>query len=168
MMWGGGVRGGWRGAGGQVTSRRWCHTTRLLPILRVLVIAGCAEAQTFTNVTLEAGIDYRQYDVSPVDAPEAWFMSGGAAAVDVDLDGWVDLFVTRMDQENILYLNKQDGTFQEVLASSIGITITNGSNGCAWADVDNDGDSDLYLTTIEVGRNLLYLNQGNGQFVEDS
>ena len=91
--------------------------------------------------------------------------TGGAAAADYDNDGWVDLFVTRLDGADVLYRNMGNGTFQNVSAAS-GFTAGLPTNGPAWGDIDNDGDKDLYVTSCgDTGagatRFYLYVNDGN-------
>ena len=72
--------------------------------------------------------------------------TGGAAAADFDNDGWVDLFVTRLNARPLLYRNMGNGTFQDV-AVAAGFTASLPANGPAWGDIDNDGDKDLYVTS---------------------
>jgi hypothetical protein len=86
----------------------------------------------------------------------------------LDNDGWPDVFVTRHWDAPVLYRNNHDGTFADVTAAAFpaGLTLTS-SNGVAWGDVDNDGDSDLYVTTLNV-RNQLYVNDGDGHFTEQA
>jgi len=81
--------------------------------------------------------------------------SRGAAPVDYDQDGDVDLFVNNyVLQANLLYVNNGDGTVTEkakalkaagdgVAATSFGHTI-----GAAWGDLDNDGDFDLIAANL--------------------
>lgn len=124
----------------------------------------------FADVTLAAGIDYTQaISGSDLGSGPAYF-TGGAAVGDYDADGWMDLYVTRFDNFDILYRNLGDGTFQDVTAST-GIARGHFSNGAGWADIDNDGDLDLYVTTLDpanLRRGYLYINQGDGTFVEDA
>ncbi|ELS02827.1 hypothetical protein Xen7305DRAFT_00025450 [Xenococcus sp. PCC 7305] len=91
----------------------------------------------------------------------------GAAASDYDNDGWVDLYVTRRNAPDILYRNNGDGTFTDVTLSS-GINRVTDSNGAAFADIDNDGDQDLYVTTAKNERYYLYINNGKGFFEEQA
>lgn len=135
-------------------------------VASVALAAASVAGQTFSDVTASVGIGYHQYSTLQPPFSEPHHMSGGAAAGDYDGDGWVDLFVTLMDAPNILYRNKGDGTFQRIFDFASGISAGSGCNGCAWADIDNDGDLDLYITTIEVDRNYLYINNGNGTFSE--
>ena len=85
---------------------------------------------------------------------------------DFDGDGWMDLYVTRVNLPNLLFRNKGDGTFEEVGAAA-GVDLHSTSAGCIWADIDNDGDQDLYVLTFET-RNYLYINDGTGHFQEQA
>jgi hypothetical protein len=61
--------------------------------------------------------------------------------VDVDRDGWLDLYVGNYYSPNVLYKNHGDGTFTDV-AAELGLDLkTHTRHG--WADVDGDGDADL-------------------------
>ena len=109
-------------------------------------------------------------------------MTAVLAAADFDGDGFLDLYVGRFldarDQvpdtmlysrnaaPNRLYLGNGDLTFRDHSAASgaddRGLTL-----GVGAADFDDDGDQDLYLAN-DYGRNVLYLNQGDGTFVDAS
>ena len=79
-----------------------------------------ALAAVFTDVTAGAGINHLQ---NVGNAPGAGlFRTGGAAAADYDNDGWVDLFVTRLNARPLLYRNLGNGTFQDVAPAS-GFTL---------------------------------------------
>ena len=120
----------------------------------------------FTEATDEAGLVYQQ-NSSTLSIIEE-IQTGGAAAGDYNNDGWIDLFVTRFDDSDILFRNNGDGTFTDVTAGS-GISHPDNSNGTAWGDVDNDGDIDLYVNFYNRGGapGVLYINNGNGTFYED-
>ena len=125
--------------------------------------------QGFTNVTETAGLCFlHSQPDNDLGLLEAYF-TGGAAAGDFDGDGWVDIYYTRYDANDMLFRNKGDGTFEEV-AESAGIVRGANSNGAGWADIDNDGDLDLYVTTFstELERGYLYINQGDGTFIEQA
>ena len=72
----------------------------------------------------------------------------GVDAVDVDQDGWIDLFVANINEELFsLYRNNRDGTFEDV-ASALGIgkaTRWMSGWGLKFFDYDNDGNLDLIL-----------------------
>ncbi|MEX0612713.1 MAG: CRTAC1 family protein, partial [Pirellulales bacterium] len=93
---------------------------------------------------------------------------GGAAAGDFDNDGWVDLYVTRLNARDLLYRNLGNGTFQDVAVAAGFIVDPVGTNGPAWGDIDNDGDKDLYVTSSGGTRFYMYVNDGNGHFTEQA
>ncbi|MEE8141768.1 MAG: CRTAC1 family protein, partial [Planctomycetota bacterium] len=66
----------------------------------------------------------------------------GAAAADVNGDGWVDLLVTVYGTDR-LFLNR-GGHFQEV-TSSAGLLDNGWSTSAAFGDLDGDGDLDIYI-----------------------
>ena len=137
----------------------------------------------FVEVTAASGIGYVQYHLKPQGAclldggigsssgrgrycaPER--MSGGAAAADFDNDGLVDLFVTRLDAPDILYRNTGDGRFEDRTEAAGLSDFDLRSNGALWVDIDNDGDQDLYVTTIGDKRFYLFINDGSGGFIEE-
>ncbi|MGD8860194.1 MAG: CRTAC1 family protein [Myxococcales bacterium] len=133
----------------------------------------------FVDVTDEAGLRYAQAPIHDeagggggvwyrengliTDAP---FMTGGAAAGDYDGDGLVDLYVTRLHEPGILYRNLGDGTFEDVTVEAGLAAHRLKTVGPLWVDVDNDGDLDLYVTTLRGYRFLLFINEG-GFFTEE-
>jgi len=143
----------------------------VLCLAQLVSITRIADAQpTFTNATVQAGISYFQGPpIDPLGTPEVTGMTGGAAAGDFDGDGWVDLFVTRSNDTDILYRNLGNGQFADVTTSAFGSSPLNvTTNGAAWGDIDNDGDLDLYVTTIGYNQHLLYINAGDGTFSEQA
>ncbi len=151
--------------------------TRAVGIAVLAGVAGAAlssspaaAAVQFTDVTVQAGVDYVQYQLAnPLDTSEATYISGGAAAGDYDGDGWVDLFATRLDGPDLLFHNRGDGTFEEV-ADAAGLGGVRPSNGAAWGDVDNDGYLDLFVTALgsTATRFYLFVNDGTGHFTEEA
>lgn len=82
---------------------------------------------------------------------------------DYDNDGWPDLFVVNYQGENdFLYHNNGNGTFTRITS---GPEVNDGlwGSACCWADYDNDGTLDLYVTNNSAN-NQLYHNDGNGNF----
>jgi hypothetical protein len=88
--------------------------------------------------------------------------STGAAWSDYDRDGWLDLFVCNRNTVNFLYHNNGNGTFTRILTGEIATDVNN-SNGCAWADYDNDGNPDLFVANVGTP-NGLYRNNGDATF----
>ena len=69
------------------------------------------------------------------------------ATGDVDDDGWTDLAVANDFGRKSLYRNRGDGTFEEI-AKDAGVLDFSGGMGLTFADVDDDGDTDLYTSNI--------------------
>ena len=91
----------------------------------------------FEEVAEEAG----------VEAPDRY--STGAVFADVDGDGFLDLLVTALGGPNALYRNLGNGTFEET-TSEAGLSSTLGSTSATFADIDADGDLDLYVANYKV------------------
>ena len=97
--------------------------------------------------------------------PDAVNVHPALSVVDIDGDGWDDLYVCVRWGKNMLFRNRGDGTFEEI-ASNYGLNIEGRSTSATFADFDNDGDPDLIL-----GRSLersQYLINAGGNFIEAS
>lgn len=91
--------------------------------------------------------------------------SVGSCWGDIDNDGDLDLFVTNSNSTtNFLYKNLGNGNFQKITNSIV--NQGGSSHGCSFADIDNDGDLDLFVTNDRI-RKFLYFNDGNGNFTEN-
>ncbi|HIA03844.1 MAG TPA: CRTAC1 family protein [Myxococcales bacterium] len=87
----------------------------------------------------------------------------GVALVDFNGDGWPD--ITLADRDGVrLYRGTGDGFF-EVHSSKV--AGSDDAAGIAWADVDGDGDLDLFVTT-RSGPDHLYFNDGKGSLTDHS
>src|SRR5437762_1844760 len=105
----------------------------------------------FTDVTQEAGVAGVGYSM-------------GAAAADYNNDGYKDLFVAGV-YRNILYRNLGNGKFEDVTAKA-GIEGHIGRGmSVAFADYDDDGFSDIFVTNDNLP-NFLFHNRGDGTFEE--
>ncbi|WP_339811823.1 VCBS repeat-containing protein [uncultured Imperialibacter sp.] len=105
----------------------------------------------FNDVSAEAGIE----------APDKW--SQGIALVDINGDGWLDIYVCAtmysdsLKRENMLFVNQGGSpggvpTFKE-MARQYGVNDNGWSTNAAFLDYDKDGDLDLYvLTNVQSGR----------------
>ncbi|MFK7922945.1 MAG: FG-GAP-like repeat-containing protein [Bacteroidia bacterium] len=98
---------------------------------------------------------------------EATFSMGGAWG-DYDNDGLVDVFIANCwENNNSLYHNDGNGRFTAV---TTGPVVSDGGNslGANWADFDNDGDLDLYVTNASNQANFFYENDGDGTFTKNT
>lgn len=135
-------------------------------------------------------------DVTDISGTTGGGFSVGAAWADYDRDGKLDLFVSRYVNSNInqlpgpgdrsfnyrglqmevpsndgetdlLFHNIDNNKFEEV-AKHAGVNNPDRrlGMGVIWADYDNDGWPDLFVTN-DMGPNFLYHNQHNGTFVDE-
>ncbi|MFO1457986.1 MAG: CRTAC1 family protein [Verrucomicrobiota bacterium] len=87
----------------------------------------------------------------------------GVAAADVDGDGLVDLYFGNQIGGNQLWRNKGGGKFENITERA-GVAVAGRvTAGVAFADLDNDGDPDLIVSTVREG-NVLFENLGGGKF----
>ena len=127
----------------------------------------------FTDVTVAAGL---------AKSESEGVAATGVAAGDVDGDGWPDLFLTDAFGSAHLFRNKGDGTFEDFTAAS-GIRLPKNARSAAFADVDGDGDLDLFVCITgdywaqmpdppfdanDASRNFLFINDGHGHFRDAS
>jgi hypothetical protein len=101
---------------------------------------------------------------------ETRFASWGAGILDLDNDGWPDIFfvtgsvypgVEKQLPANpnksprILFRNLGNGTFEEIANAGPGVTTPHSSRGCAFGDFDNDGDLDILILNMNETPSLL-------------
>ena len=140
----------------------------ILGVLRV----GAASTVTFTDVTAAAGITFVHTNgaFGKKYLPET--LGSGCAFVDVDGDGWQDIFFVNSKawpgrsgaaSYPALYRNNHDGTFTDVTRAS-GLAVEMYGLGVSAADYDNDGRIDIYVTALDA--NHLFHNIGGGKFVD--
>ena len=91
----------------------------------------------FKDITRESGLELKGRNTL------------GATFVDIDGDGDLDLLVTSLGGPNGLFLNDGHGHFTEV-TDAAGLTSHRGSTTATLADVDNDGDLDLYIANYKA------------------
>lgn len=134
---------------------------------------------TYSDITAEAGI-----------SNPGW--SASVAFLDFDRDGWLDIYIANyveLDEERTcvddagrpdycgpapfpglvdrLYRNQGDGTFADVTEAAGIATAAYAGLGVVCADFDNDGWIDIYVAN-DLDPNLLWLNQGDGTFIDDA
>jgi enediyne biosynthesis protein E4 len=96
----------------------------------------------------------------------------GIAFADYDRDGHLDLFFANDSMPEFLYHNKGDGRFEEVALSS-GVALDGEGHsyagmGVDFADYNNDGLPDLFVTDLASQMYAVYRNNGDGTFAYDS
>ena len=136
---------------------------------------------TFENVAKAVGLTFTHVNGASADKYLVETMGSGAAFLDYDNDGWIDLFVVdggsiaaagqgkpgspkpEAKARHRLFHNEGKGIFKDVTAASGIVHREYGMGACA-GDVDGDGRTDLYITNY--GPNTLYRNSGNGAFTD--
>jgi hypothetical protein len=114
---------------------------------------------TFEDVSVKAG----------VNDPEKYY-GFSSAFVHVDDDKLLDLIVVNDSTPKQLYINKGNGTFEEIGYPS-GVALNeNGREqagmGLAVGDYDNDGRIDFHITNFSDDSNVLYHNDGDNNFTD--
>ncbi|MEL6866455.1 MAG: FG-GAP-like repeat-containing protein [Bacteroidota bacterium] len=124
---------------------------------------------------LKANANGSNYSSSTL--PNSSIFLQGANFVDIDNDGWVDIFACHDDAESRDYRNLQNGNFvfDDALINTNLPSGNSGNYASIWTDYDNDGDLDMYLSKCRQGVtssadprriNLLFQNDGNNNFTE--
>ncbi len=175
-------------------SRRATSTLRVPNPSSTAFVASTGPQARFQDVSIAAGIRYEP-DVRQLgdecllnpkrlarEFPNAKFsfsesmqktqciperMTGGVAVGDYNNDGWPDVYITRLDNPGVLYSNNRDGTFTDVTTAAGLDSLDEAGSGATFADIDNDGNTDLIVTTVGGHRSYLFHNQGDGTFTEE-
>jgi len=114
---------------------------------------------TFENVTKRAGLH------------DPTSKSLGAAMLDYDNDGWMDLFVANDTEPNKLYRNNHNGTFTDV-AVQVGVAFSESGRvragmGVDAGDYDSSGWQSLLIGNFTNESMSLYRNDGSGLFLDE-
>ncbi len=143
------------------------------PIPPLAPAAPSCDPIQLADVTQAAGLNFEHYNGFSGEYYYVETFGAGAAFLDADGDGWLDLYLVngaplsgeRPDPipVNRLYRNTGAGGFADVTAGS-GTGHPGYGMGCTAGDYDADGDVDLYATN--VGPNLLLRNEGHGHFAD--
>jgi hypothetical protein len=152
-----------------LTDSRWL--TRLKDEqLKAIAASPVFHDFQFTDRRADSGITFRHHIVD--DAGRAYKAAhydhgNGVAIADVDGDGLLDVYFVSQVGGNELWRNLGGGKFENITAAA-GVGVPGKvSVSASFADIDNDGDQDLYVTTVRGG-NLLFENDGHGHFTDIS
>ena len=138
-----------------------------------MLLAGCraskgaAGTKGFQERAQAAGISFRMNNL-PREQGERFRINlydhgSGLAVGDYDNDGRDDIYFLNQHGTNALYRNLGNGSFADVTAKA-GIGLGDRiSVAATFADYDNDGWSDLFVTSTRGG-NVLFHNRGDGTF----
>ena len=137
----------------------------------VQLAAGIASPRPkFVDVTKQFGLaGLTQQDRSAVDAGRLGppdLMTGGVAVVDVNGDGWEDLFFPRVRQSDVWMLNQAGAGFKAAPAGMLPGSASESHGTSAWGDLDGDGDIDGVVGGIGDGSTVLYLQRDDGTMAE--
>ena len=90
-----------------------------------------------------------------VTLPNSNIFLQGVNFIDIDNDGWSDVFACHDDAESRAYLNDQQGNFSFdpnlISTETVPISDNSGNYASIWTDYDNDGDIDLYISKCRLG-----------------
>ncbi|HET6880162.1 MAG TPA: CRTAC1 family protein, partial [Pirellulales bacterium] len=119
----------------------------------------------FHDMLPESGIDFRmRQQLAEQFKLNLYDHGSGVAVADYDGDGDDDVLFLNQFGENGLYRNRGDGTFDNVTDQAGPLALADRlCVGAAFADYDNDGDQDLYVTSTRGG-NVLLENEGSGRY----
>lgn len=129
----------------------------------------------FEDVTVKSGLNRFQHIAGSSERKYILESIGsGAALLDYDRDGWLDIYLVNgstFEAESAnaaapkaaLFHNNHDGTFTDV-TDKAGVANERWGTGAVVADYDNDGWPDLYVSNY--GKSRLYHNNHNGTFTD--
>jgi len=125
----------------------------------------------FENKLEDSGITFQHLinpDCNKYYKPVHYDHGNGITVADVDNDGFLDIYFTSQVGPGELWRNKGNGSFEDITeAAGLSNTGHKTNISASFGDIDNDGDADLYITTIRDG-NFLFENSGQGTFTDIS
>ena len=152
----------------------FCSLAAAIVCLAVPIARQAPLPFSFVNVARDAGLTARTiYGGTDTNKYLLETTGCGAAALDYDNDGWMDVFLVNgsvlegfpkgQEPTGHLYRNNGNGTFEDV-TDRAGLRQAGWGQAACAGDYDNDGDADLYVTYW--GQNRLFRNNGSGTFTD--
>ncbi|GAA4271321.1 VCBS repeat-containing protein [Aquimarina gracilis] len=156
----------------------------ILKFLVALLLFSCSNEKTkekdflFKKLDPEStGVDFK--NVLTEDAEYNivnylyYYNGGGVAVGDINNDHLPDIYLVSNRGENKLYLNNGDLTFKDITTSSGTSGNSDWNTGVTMIDINGDGYLDIYVCAVTKilgfkGHNELFINQGDGTFIEES
>ncbi len=158
-----------------------CFSTGKIAFLFLFVMLGCRPETPNTFFTLlrpsDTHVRFKNTlkETNQFNIIEYLYFNngGGVAAGDINNDGLPDLYFTSSQGSNRLYLNEGNFRFKDITKQAGVDGEGNWSTGVTMADVNGDGLLDIYVCCLGnykgiKGHNLLYINNGNLTFTEES
>lgn len=139
--------------------RQQLETARTLPIFHGF---------SFTDRFSSSGIRFAHHVVEDAGKhfkPVHYDHGNGLSSADVDGDGLLDIYFTTQRGTNQLWRNVGGGRFEDITERA-GVGLPDQiAVSASFADIDNDGDPDLFVTTVRHG-NHFFENHGQGRFTD--
>ena len=124
--------------------------------------AGFVPQTTFSEITVQTGIDHVFSVSDPGTTSVPGQIGGGLAAADFDDDGDVDLYLVGGNgAPNALYRNDGSNQFVDI-AASMNVATSHLGSGPAFADIDGDTDLDLFIGAVEGDSFYLFRQDADG------
>lgn len=149
----------------EVVSTPWLEPRRQQQLLSAKSITAFHDFR-FEDRVIDSGITFRNKIVD--DAGRSYEAAhydhgNGVAVADVDGDGKTDIYFATQAGPNELWRNLGNGKFEN-MTDAAGVALSERiSVSASFGDIDNDGDPDLFVTTVRHG-NVLFENLGGGKF----
>lgn len=155
------------------------HSTFFTLFFLLLIAVSCKQKkeQTLFELVENSGINFRN-DVTDGKKENSFlfrnFYNGGGVAIgDINNDGLPDVFMTSNMADNKLYLNKGNFQFEDITTKAGLRQDSMWSTGVVFADINNDGWLDMYISNsghMSTGHRLnkLYINNRNLSFTESA
>jgi len=131
-------------------------------LFQFIILSTCFITQCFGQFTdLKNSIGFQHSHVHPA------LMGGGVVVFDMNNDGWEDIFLTGGLSRDMLLINEGNFQFEDATRSLPYIPLILETSGAMAGDFNNDGWTDLFITTYdpEIPNVLLYNDEGEG-FIE--